>query len=79
MSADALERALAEAGLPCTVEPRDRLAVLVAHADGAAVLASPDGRRVAIELAAAHGFTHVALEVRPARPTGHERAPLPRA
>lgn len=79
MSADGLERALAAAGLPCTVEARDRLAVLVAGPDGAAVLATPDGRRAAVELAAAHGFTHVALEVRPAPPTTHGRAPLPRA
>jgi hypothetical protein len=61
------------------VEARDRLAVLVAGADGAALLATPDGRRAATELAAAHGFTHVALEVCPAPPNAHGRAPLPRA
>jgi hypothetical protein len=79
VSAAALERALADAGLGCTVEARDRLALLVAPGDAAAALAAPEGRRTALALATAHGFTHVALEVRPDDPTPGGRAPLPRA
>lgn len=82
-SVAALEQALANAGLPCAVEARDRLAVVTARPAVAAALAEPAARTLALRLAAAHGFTHLALELRPAPPDAAaaprpERAPLPR-
>jgi hypothetical protein len=64
-AAGALAAALAAEGLHCDVEVRGRLAVLLA-ADDAASLADPALRRRATALAAAHGFSHVALELAPA-------------
>jgi hypothetical protein len=81
VSAAALEHALAAAGLPCAVEGRDRLAVLVADPPVAAALAGAAAREQAVRLAAAHGFTHLALELRPAADAPDpepRRAPLPR-
>jgi hypothetical protein len=82
-SAAALEQALAEAGLPCAVEARERLAVVTAPAAVALALADPAARELALRVAAAHGFTHLALEL-PTAPAGvaatagPDRAPLPR-
>jgi hypothetical protein len=64
-SAGALATALAAEGLSCDVEVRGRLAVLLPGADAGA-LADPARRRRAAALAAAHGFSHVALELAPA-------------
>ena len=64
-AAGALAAALAAEGLRCDVEERGRLAVLLT-ADDAASLADPALRRRAAALAAAHGFSHVALELAPA-------------
>lgn len=58
-----LASALAAQGVPCRVESRGRLAVLVA-ADPAP-LGDPATRRRVAALAMAHGFTHVALELDP--------------
>lgn len=58
-----LARALAAHGVRCRVEARGRLAVLVA-ADHAP-LGDPATRRRVANLATAHGFTHVALELDP--------------
>jgi hypothetical protein len=69
VSTDALEAALRELGLRCTVEARDRLAVLIADDDGAA-LEAVRTRRDALRLARAHGFTNLALDVRGA-PADH--------
>ena len=92
-AAAALARALGEAGLACEIEGRERLAVLRGTAPDAALLADPAQRELALRLAAAHGFTHVALELvddgvpDPAgapdssdlAPHAPTRAPLPRA
>ncbi len=62
MSAAALGAALADWGIAAAVESRDRLAVIIP-------LAAADIERLASErarvvaLAAAHGFSHVALDV----------------
>ena len=57
-----LAAALAERGMGCVVEARERLAVLVASGEWPA-LAEAAERRVLHRLAVAHGFTHVALEL----------------
>lgn len=82
MSAAALQQALAAVGLPCAVEARERLAVLAADVPVAAALGATATRELAVRLAAEHGFTHVALELRPAAthpPLALQRAALPRA
>ena len=61
--AAALEGELAAHGVRCRVEPRGRLAVLVA--EDHAPLGDPATRRRVATLAMAHGFTHVALELDP--------------
>ena len=68
--ANALDSALRTLDLACTVEPRARLALLVADADTVARLAAPATRREVIALARAHGFTNVAVELTstPSRP-----------
>ena len=65
MSADALRSALAGAGLAAEVEQRERLAI-VRPAGPAASRAIAAQRARVITLAAAHGFSHVALEIAPA-------------
>lgn len=62
-AAATLARELAAHGVRCRVEPRGRLAVLVA--DDHAPLGDPATRRRVATLAMAHGFTHVALELDP--------------
>ena len=74
MSAEALEEALRGLGIRCAVEGRDRLAVLIAD-DDAAALDAARLRRDALRLTRAHGFTNLALDVRGV-PAGH--APLHR-
>ena len=70
-----LERALAEAGLRCTVEARERLAVIVPVGDSAAAFADRARRDLALRLAAAQGFTHLAVELpRPAAPAARPAA-----
>jgi hypothetical protein len=59
---EGLERDLARAGIAARVEVRDRLALLIPR-DADASLTSEGQRRVALALAAAAGFTHVALEL----------------
>ena len=66
MSAAGLESALDAAGLPADVEGRDRLALIRAR-DVTAARAIAARRAVVVSLAIAHGFSHVALEVAPAR------------
>lgn len=65
--AAALRRALAERGFDCDVEARDRLAVLVPRAAFPA-LADREARDAIVALAAATGFTHIALELTEAPP-----------
>lgn len=61
MSED-VARDLVAAGLDVRVETRDRLVVLIPRNAGAD-LTSATCRRAVIALAAARGFTHVALEL----------------
>lgn len=59
---DVLSDALAAAGFPCRVEAIERLAVLVPDGDWSRCLTSAERSRI-VELARAHGFTHVSMEV----------------
>ena len=60
----ALERILAERGLPAKVEPRAGLAVLIVDRSTMNALTDAEVRRVTLALAREHGFTHVAVELR---------------
>lgn len=73
MSATALAAALHAAGVPCSVEGRDTLAIVTMAATRSPFV--DDGiRHRALALAREHGFTHLALELVDAE----ERAALPR-
>lgn len=62
MSAEGLQRALVALGIDCTVEARDKLAVIVPS--GASInLRDASVRRAALALLGEHGFTHLALEI----------------
>lgn len=62
MNAAALEADLRALGIACTIEARERLAILVS--DGAADrLEDEQVRRDAVRLAEARGFTHLAFEI----------------
>ncbi len=74
MSAATLEAALRELGVRCTVEGRDRLAVLVAD-DADASRDAARMRNDTLRLMRAHGFTNLALEVAAA---SADHAPLHR-
>lgn len=75
-SSEELERALRELGLRCAVEEYDALAVAIPE-PGECGFEREEVRRVAIELARRHGFSHLAVEIRePGRVTSH-RATLP--
>ena len=62
MNAAALEADLRALGILCTIEARDRLAILVPIAT-ADHLDQETVRRDAVRLAESHGFTHLALEI----------------
>ena len=66
MSAASLRSALLAAGLVAEVEGRERLALIEAS-DAAAARAIAERRAEVMALALAHGFSHVALEVKPVR------------
>ena len=68
MSADGLQRALRAIGIDCTVEARDKLAILIPSAP-TRDFNEPSVRRAAIALLAEHGFSHLALEI-PGTPDG---------
>jgi len=74
--AEALGRALTALGIVCTVEVRGRLAILVGDAaEDVHPFGEPAERERALRAAAAHGFTHVAVELRAVpRATGEARA-----
>ena len=74
MSAATLEAALRELGIHCRIEAIDRLAVIAPETDDAEQ-ATIRLRREALRLLAAHGFTHLALEL-PSESA--DRAPLHR-
>ena len=65
MSAAALGAALADWGIAAAVEARDRLAVINPLAAADIERLTSERARV-VTLAAAHGFSHVALDVTPA-------------
>lgn len=62
MSAAGLERALSALGIDCTVESRDKLAIIVPRGH-AARFEDASVRRAATALLREHGFTHLALEI----------------
>ena len=62
MSADGLQRALRAIGIDCTVEAREKLAIIVPSASSRD-FSEASLRRSAIALLAEHGFTHLALEI----------------
>ena len=64
MTIASLEEALGALGLPCTVEVRDRLAIVIPRGD-VTVIEEAHRRREALRLAREHGFTHIALELTP--------------
>ena len=63
--ADQLAANLTGMGIPCRVEPRAALAVLLVESGIAARLADGDLRRAALALAREQGFTHLAVELAP--------------
>ena len=63
MSAHTFEAALRASGIRCAVDAMDRLAVIVPE-DAEAGLAMVRARREALRMLGAHGFTHLALELR---------------
>jgi hypothetical protein len=62
VSAATLQAALDTLGIACTVEPHDRLAVIV-PVGGVDPLESRRVRGEALRLARDHGFTHIAVEL----------------
>ena len=74
MSAQSLEAALRELGIRCRVEAIDRLAVIAPETDEAEQ-ATIRARRETLRLLPAHGFTHLALEL---RSESADRAPVHR-
>ena len=68
MSADGLQRALRAIGIDCTVEARDKLAIIIPAAP-ARNFSEASLRRAAVALLAEHGFSHLALEI-PGTPDG---------
>ena len=73
--ADQLAAALTGMGVPCKVEPRAALAVLMVESGVAQRLAEGELRRAALALAREQGFTHLAVEL---VPPGGADATLPR-
>jgi hypothetical protein len=67
---------LAGIGVPCKVEPRAALAVLMVETGVAQKLADGELRRSALALAREQGFTHLAVELAP--PAAGANATLPR-
>ena len=62
--ADAFASALESRGIACTVEPRERLAVLVCERrDDIDRLGDADTRRMLVDAARGLGFTHVAVDL----------------
>ena len=74
--ADQLAASLTANGIPCKVEPRAALAVLMVESGIAERLADGELRRTALALAKEQGFTHLAVELAP--PPGGANAAVPR-
>jgi len=62
-NAEALATAIAELGVPCSLEARGGLAVVMPVLESVAALRAPETRRAVLSLAREHGFTHVAIEL----------------
>jgi len=79
-NASALAAAIAELGIPCALEARGGLALLLPTSEGVAALQVDETRRAVLALAKQHGFTHVAIELpndRRKSSTPPTDAPLP--
>jgi hypothetical protein len=63
VSATELEVALRDIGVECTVDGRERLAVIVPTAEKSALFVDADRRRAMLALARTYGFTHLAVEL----------------
>jgi hypothetical protein len=74
-SREELERALHALGIRCSVEAFDSLAVALPEA-GERCFEREDVRRRAIELARAHGFSHLAVELRQSEHENSDSATL---
>jgi hypothetical protein len=74
-SREELERALREIGVQCIVEAFDALAVAIPE-PGDRSLEHEDVRRRALELARAHGFSHLAVELPKSEDAHPDRATL---
>ena len=74
-SREELERALHALGIRCSVEAFDSLAVALPE-PGERGFEREDVRRRAIELARAHGFSHLAVELRQSEHENTDRATL---
>jgi len=74
-SREDLERALRALGVRCGVEAFDALAVAIPE-PGERSLECDDIRRGAIKLARAHGFSHLAVELRKSEHVDPDRATL---
>ena len=59
----AFETLVRASGLPCRVEGRERLAVLVPDGNAGAMQLTADERQRILQVARSEGFTHVALEL----------------
>lgn len=74
-SREDLERALRDMGVRCSIEAFDALAVATVEA-GDRSLERDDVRHRAIDLARAHGFSHLAVELRKSEQANQDRATL---
>ena len=61
--AEALAAALAQLGVPCRIETRANLAVIVTDGPGAKRFAEGDVRGRALARAKEQGYSHLALEI----------------
>jgi len=68
VSAAGLQQALSAMGIACTVEAREKLALIIPASES--MLSDVAIRRAVLALLADHGFTHVALEI-PDQPDDH--------
>lgn len=74
--ADLVAAGLTAMGIPCKIEPRAALAVLMVESGVAERLADGELRRSALALAKEQGFTHLAVEL--VAPAAGADATLPR-
>lgn len=74
-SRENLEEALRELGVRCSVDAFDALAVAIVE-PGDRSFERDDVRRRAMELARAHGFSHLAVDLRKSEHAKQDRATL---